>query len=467
MSLGDDSGGGSIPLQFFQGITFLTFIAMGGWNHKFQIYVFDFWYQASIYFALVSLGLAFFISENEVRVELVYAARMISWFLYASLITRGVFSSKDIEALSRSFLIGVLFQGLLGIWAFRTQNVASIYKEVYATTGGAYVSGKMIVSFLALGAFFSLYKVFSKTHLKFFYSVIICSSFLVVLFSYNRAAQFALLLVLLYTIKWLIENRYFKSLYLVVLLTFFLICYLTSPLGEGFMFRWQNIQEDGGSGRTKLVAAVVHHFKYPSSIASSLLGIGYCQTKSLMYQACGSYIGTHSDLLDLTTAYGFIGGFLYLIAIYKIWRLTKRLPKNCLEYYFIRISTLFVISMGLVTGLFQGAYTFIMLFTFCSYFIIKRLDRISFERMEFLSRTAPLELYPSVGSDPFTETPADQMDNSQFDGQGETLKSQVRLSPKGSSVSEEQEVVQSNPAKNIQNSVIDLAWKEGIAIPRE
>lgn len=468
MSFGGRSGLGSVPLQIFQGITLLTFVALGRWNHKFKIYVFDFWYQASIYLALISLGLAFFIADNEIAIEVVYVVRIISWFLYASLVTRGVFSRKDIEALSRSFLLGVLFQGLLGIWAFKTQSVASIYKEVYATTGGAFVSGKMIVSFLALGAFFSIYKIFAKDRLKLFHLVIIGSSFLVILFSYNRSAQLGLFLVLLYTIKWLIENRRFKSLYLVVLLTFFLICYLTSTLGEGFLLRWQNIQEDGGSGRTKLVAAVVHHFKDSSSIQSLLFGIGYCQTKSLMYQACGSYIGTHSDLLDLTMCYGIIGGFLYIITIYKIWRLNRLLPSNCLEYYFIRISTLFIISMGLVTGLFQGTYTFIMLFTFCSYLMIKRIDNVSYERMFFLNRRSPVELNLPVGCVPYTVSPKDQRHNSPADEYSGTAASKDIISQQDpESLSIEQEGDQWSPAKKIQNSIIDQAWNEGITIPRE
>ena len=463
MSFGDGSGLGSLPLQVFQGVTLLTFVALGRWNHKFQIYVFDFWYQASIYYALISLGLAFFIADNEIAIELVYAIRIISWFLFASLVTRGVFSKRDIEALSRSFLFGVLFQGLLGIWAFKTHNVASIYKEVYATTGGAFVSGKMIVSFLALGAFFSMYKIFTNNHLKLFHFVIVCSSFLVILFSYNRSAQLGLFFVLLYTIKWLIENRHFKSLYLVVLLTFIIIFYLTSTLGDGFLFRWQNIQEDGGSGRTKLVAAVVRHFKDSSSVVSCIFGIGYCQTKSLMYQACGSYIGTHSDLLDLTTSYGLIGGLLYVIAIYKMWRLNMGLPKTCLEYYFIRISTLFVISMGLVTGLFQGTYTFIMLFTFCSYLMFKGIDKVTKERMGFLGSHSPLELYPTVGCVPYTTpTTNDQIDNSPNDEHCGIVENKDKYSHQVP-----EEVNQWNPAKNIQNTIIDQAWKEGITIPHE
>lgn len=360
-------GVGSTPVQALQFLTLVACLYVGKFGKSSVRESVDVWIVGSIYFGCAALYLATFFAEDERFVEITYAARFIMWFLFAAIVVRGSFGIRQLEKLSFSFLLGTFFQGLLAIWAFKTQNVGSIYKEVYATTGGAYVSGKMIVSFVTLGIFLASYWLMTSLRSRWFFSLSIFVGFLVILFSYNRATQLSLTIVVLLDGFWLFRNKKIKAVFLLAIIAILIGAFLSSSAGDSFLLRWQNIQDDGGSGRVKLVRAAVKNIIEPDSMSTLLFGKGYHQTKLIMYQACGAFIGAHSDFFDFLTVYGLVGGAFYLWIVLKILTMNHDLPSGSPEYLCIRSSGVFIIIAGLFTGLFQGTYTFFMLFTLCRY----------------------------------------------------------------------------------------------------
>ncbi len=420
---GEGTGGvGSAPVQALQFLTLVACFCVGKLGKASVRESLDVWTVGSLYFACASLYLAVFFAEEERFVEITYAARFITWFLFAAIVARGSFGIEQLSRLAGSFLIGAFLQGTLAIWAFKTRSVGSIYNEVYATTGGAYVSGKMIVSFVTLGVFLAAYWFFTKKRLRWAYIVSILVGLLVILFSYNRATQLSLSIVVMLGGVWLIRNKKVKAVFLLAMLFVVFAAFLSSSVGNSFLLRWQNIQEDGGSGRVKLVRAAVENLVDPDSLLTLIFGIGYHQTKLLMYQACGAYIGTHSDFFDFLTVYGLVGGVFYVGIVRKILALGNGLPRLSLERLCIRSSALFIILTGLCTGLFQGTYTFFMLFTLCRYWYergrfpayLPERSRLSRRSRGFFapnvpnSRDCEFVFRDSSGYDECEETPLDE-----------------------------------------------------------
>ncbi len=367
MSESETGGVGSAPVHALQLLALLACLVIGWSARATRPRRFDIWTIGIFYFTCASFLLAEFYAENEKLVEIAYAARFIMWFLFAAIITRGKLNLGQLTKLSASFLAGTFIQGMLAIWAFKTQSGTSIYNEVYATTGAANVSGKMIVAFVTLSLFLASYWFFTSQRFRWLYLVSLCVGMLVILFSYNRATQLSLTIVILLDGFWLFRNSNVKAVFLLAIIAFAVGGFLSSEFGEAFLLRWQNIHVDGGSGRVKLVRAALENFANPDSMNALLFGKGYHQTKLLMYQACGAYIGTHSDLLDFLTVYGLIGGCFYFWIAWKILTFGRGLPTRSLEYLCIRSCGVFIILTGLITGVFQGTYTFFMLFTICQY----------------------------------------------------------------------------------------------------
>ena len=91
-----------------------------------------------------------------------------------------------------------------------------------------------------------------------------------------------------------------------------------------------------------------------------------------MYEACGAYIGTHSDLFNFLTVYGVIGGVFYLVIAARLFFVNfKTIHNNSIENLFLRAATLFILLTGLFTGLFQATYTFFMLVVL-QYYLLSR-----------------------------------------------------------------------------------------------
>ena len=368
-------GVGSIPVQAFQAATLGAFALVGRFGRGSLRNIVDVWTSSAIYILGASCCFAAFCDGSDRWVELSYGARILFWLFVATCFARGSFDVRELRHIALSFWIGAVLQSLIAVHAFATQHVSSIYREVYATTGGAYVSGKMIAAFVFLGMLASLYWFRFEKRFRAVYFSVICIGVLVLLFSYNRAAQLSATVAMCWALGWLFQTRRIKSALLFVFLLIALGMIL-GAFGETFLVRWQNIRADGGSGRDKLLVAAVNRLMAPESLSTLFFGCGYCQTKNLMYEACGAHIGTHSDLFDALTVYGLVGGVFYLLIVQRLLGLKSGIERREPEYFFIRLATIFIVLIGLLTGMFQGTYAFFFILALCHYWRAVYFDRL-------------------------------------------------------------------------------------------
>lgn len=368
-------GVGSASVQAFQGLVLVALLFVGQFGRESLRNLFDVWIVGAAYFICVTLCFTVAFESTNRMIEIAYCGRFVLWFLFATIISRGAFEPRELAALAVSFWLGCILQGVFALEAIITRSGVSIYHEVFATTGGSNVSGKMAVAFITLGGLMSIYWFVRDARRRLVYLSGMALSGLVVLFSYNRSAQLSLALVCCWALVWLFRTGRIKTATFFIFAAIGLCALMVGFFDETFMVRWLNIHEDGGSGRDKLIKAALNNVMNPRSLASLFFGQGYEHTKNLMYEACGSRIGTHSDLFDFLTVYGFVGLGFYFWSVFRILDLKRGVARDSLEYLCIRVATIFVVFMGLFTGLFQSSYVFIMLFTFVYYW---RTARVSY-----------------------------------------------------------------------------------------
>ncbi|MBQ9873841.1 MAG: O-antigen ligase family protein [Thermoguttaceae bacterium] len=192
--------------------------------------------------------------------------------------------------------------------------------------------------------------------------------------SYNRANQLAVALSFLCVVVKLLRRERMKAVAICVLLLSLAVAFFGSSLGESFLVRWNEVRDDQGSGRATLILASWNHFLNPESLRHFLIGSGHYSMKELMYEACGARIGAHSDLFDFLTVYGFCGVVIYFAVCFRLLFTGRdRLTRDSLEDIVLRSSTVFVLLVGLFTGVFQATYTLFMLITLQRYLIERGL----------------------------------------------------------------------------------------------
>ncbi len=441
------NGVGSSSVQVFQALVLVALFFVGQFGRQSFHRLLDVWIVGVVYFTSATLCFAVSYDSTSRMIELAYGGRFILWFLFASIISRGSFEPRRLAALATSFWLGCLIQGSLAATAIITRSGGSIYREVFATTGGAYVSGKMVVAFVTLGAFMSIYWFVRDSRRRIVYFCALALATLVILFSYNRSAQLSLALVCIWSLYWLFRTGRIKTATFLVAVLVSSGALLVALFDETFMVRWMNIHEDGGSGRDKLIGAALHNAMNPHSLASLLFGQGYEHTKTLMYEACGSRIGAHSDLFDFLTTYGLVGLGFYFWCVVRLLDLKRGIEFHSWEYLCVRVSTFFVIFMGLFTGLFQSSYVFIMLFTFVYYWrtaresfvfgTVQSREQLGYQR-PYLSERDPDELGRYLYSNAEDDAYAEEYEDERFD------------------VDDEEDRVDENEMKTTEREPIDL-----------
>ncbi len=367
-----DEGVGALPIQIFQATVVVTLLGLWRFGRASERDILDIWVLALGYFSVITFYIAFIRTSSNPRLELLGGARFLAWFLFAASMARGVFPKRQIRNLAISFWIGSSIQGLIAVWTFFTHGAGSTYSDVYASTGSANVSGKTVVSFIVLNLFLSIYWLIVGKKLRPVFLFTALLGLAVVLFSYNRASQLALAFVCFGAFFWFVHKERMKAAGIFVILGCFTVAFFCSPLGEVFLSRWNEIAYDHGSGRVTLIAAAIKNLFEPNSFESLLIGLGFFKMEALMYEACGAYIGTHSDLFDFLTVYGVVGGVFYLVIAARLFFVNfKTIHNNSIENLFLRAATLFILLTGLFTGLFQATYTFFMLVVL-QYYLLSR-----------------------------------------------------------------------------------------------
>lgn len=366
----DGLGTGSLPVQLFQGTVIVALIVLWRFARFSVRNCINVWSFGLVYFTLVSFYFAFVRTNPQPRLEILGAARFLSWFLFAATAFSGVFPERYWRQLAFSFWCGSILQGVIATTAFLTHGASSTYSNVYASAGSANVSAKTIVSFVVLSFFLSAYWFVVQRRRRGIWGAFVILALATLLFSYNRASQMAFALTSLFTFVWLFFRERMKALGFLSLVFLAVLLFLYSSYGEVFLVRWNEVVDDQGSGRVTLVSAALKNFVNPNSVETLIIGSGFYKMELLMYEACGAYIGTHSDLFDFLTVYGLIGGVFYFWVCMRLLLVgTKVVLHNTYENLILRLCALFILIAGAFTGLFQATYTFFMLITIQYYML--------------------------------------------------------------------------------------------------
>jgi len=187
----DSENVGSLALQAFQGATIFALLPF--WKLRPSIRSFNVWLVGIVYFALISVYMALFRAFYEKTVEITFALRFIFWMIFAFFLDSGGFSSNQIKKMVYCFAIGAAIQCFIAIacYAFNLGG-GSIYSDINASAGSKYVSGKTIVSFVSLEIILAFYWFIKSKKRRVYYLFLLLLGVLVLLFSYNRAGQLAL-----------------------------------------------------------------------------------------------------------------------------------------------------------------------------------------------------------------------------------------------------------------------------------
>jgi len=390
----DGSKIGTIIVQAFQILPILAVGYLWKFRRKtgsLKSYI-DVWTISIVYFCGAAVYFALFYAKENPFIEIVYAARFLSWFWLAATFKRIDLGPAFLERLAKSFWIGAAIQCLLAVWGkvWGLQNgLASPYSNVEATTGSANVSGKTVVSFIVVWIALSLYWLIVKRGKRALYGAGVLGGVAVVLFSYNRASQLGLLVAYCVAVLACVRKRRFKAA--AVLLGTLAVggAFFISSYGNKFLTRWETVAFDEGSGRVEMIEIAARCVTSPPSTGVFWCGRGVYQMNEMMYEEIGSRIGMHNDLLDFMIVYGAVGFALCAWAMYSILNFRKLTPRFSIENYFVCSISVFAVLIGLCTGMFQATYLYYMLISAQCYFISQaRLRANVMERERLMNEEA-------------------------------------------------------------------------------
>lgn len=389
-----DSEAGTLVVQVFQTAPILALAYLLRFRDKtrgLKSYV-DVWTISLVYFTCAASYFALFYAPENQFAEIVYSARFLSWFWFAATLRRVVIEPAFGERLAKSFWLGATSQCCIAlwgaIWGLRS-GVVSTYSKVEATTGSANVSGKTVVAFVVLGIALSAYWFLTKRRFKLLYLATGIAGLAVVLYSYNRASQLGLAVAYCCVLLACLRQKRFKAAGALLGALLVFATFIASSYGSRFAARWEMVVDDHGSGRLEMIEIAGRSLIDPPSSGVFWFGRGVYQTKEMMYEEIGSYIGMHNDVLDFAIVYGAAGAGLWLWTIYTVLSFHKFVPRRAVEKYFVSAASVFIVLTGLFTGLFQATYVYFMLIATQYYFISQaRVKQARWEEGRLASEAA-------------------------------------------------------------------------------
>ena len=191
----------------------------------------------------------------------------------------------------------------------------------------------------------------SKKHIKYFLFI---ATFACTLLSGKRTALIALAVafVIPYIVKmFMLERKKWvrNSIALIAIFAIIIISYdiLISNFDITILERFENIEEDGGSGRSEIYATVWRKIKN-SDVPQLLLGRGY----NGVFTSGIVDTSAHNDFLEVLFDYGILGAAFYLLFIFGLFSIAKKLVKRQSEMSLPFISGLAVfVCMSLTSHL--------------------------------------------------------------------------------------------------------------------
>lgn len=142
------------------------------------------------------------------------------------------------------------------------------------------------------------------------------------------------------------KNMFMSVFYLLFVLASFYN--VNSYLEGNVLYRFSNVVEDGGSGRTEIYSAVINRF-FNLDFDSQLFGRGHNMVRMDRVFEINTTkeritLSAHNDFLEVLYDYGYVGILLYFVLLFKISRLCLFWRNKNKEYYHALLTS-FVITI--------------------------------------------------------------------------------------------------------------------------
>ena len=311
------------------------------------------------------------------------------WLLYVLLNVIFTFSTSSMSfmfLLRSSCLWGFMyFYGVILGALYDSKNIKSVFVTIlpilismllivstYRTLDSAGMSGRGVQASIGYVFFILIllpwYLLIKNNMLK---TILVFAVVAVSLYSMKRSASIiALTSLLLYIYYNYIKNNnsnlIFKIFILIIIpvLSFNMILYINNASDNNLLHRFENISEDGGSGRDIIYEDVINSFvKLP--IESKLMGSGY---NGVVENQVSNGLSAHNDFLEVLYDYGILGFAIYILIwgqLFKRFFLLKR--KRSIYFVSYAISILIFTITSLVSHLIIYPTYFISLSLYWGY----------------------------------------------------------------------------------------------------
>lgn len=139
----------------------------------------------------------------------------------------------------------------------------------------------------------------------------------------------------------------------IVVVFYFIYSSIEEFTGGHLTERIEAMQSDGGSGRLTIYERMINCYENELTFVEQCIGIGFDNAKNMYLRYHNDLLSAHNDLLEMLIDFGIIGLVVYLVIIFKIYKIVRQSKNIGFNYYQANIVAFGVfIVMSMVSHLF-------------------------------------------------------------------------------------------------------------------
>ena len=139
----------------------------------------------------------------------------------------------------------------------------------------------------------------------------------------------------------------------IALVFYFIYTSIEEFTGGHLTERIEAMQSDGGSGRLTIYDRMINCYEDELTFVEQLIGIGFDNAKTMYMRYHNELLSAHNDLLEMLIDFGLIGLIIYLVIIFKIYKIVRQSKYMGLYYHQANlVAFLTFIVMSMVSHLF-------------------------------------------------------------------------------------------------------------------
>ncbi len=301
--------------------------------------------------------------NGHAREDVIAFSQVLYWILVWLIYLLECSTPEGCRLVLKGILIGSVYMAvsvvalhLLGGGAY------SRYEGVSASFGG-FSTAKSLGGILCVAGLLSL-----RIRSTLLQMGLLCASLTGLMLTYQRAGQLAMLAAIAWIVGMSMRSR-IKEILLSARFVIACACVMVAIAGfvdvEAFTERWRNadlsLGGKAGSGRLGLWTDAVNAFEGMNPL-DRMLGVGYSGMRDAMLEEGmgGNRKHTHSDILDILLAFGFLGVLGWIAIHYAVIQTVRACAKTSMEYAIGGAVYIVFFVESLVTGQVFGPATMIV-----------------------------------------------------------------------------------------------------------